>query len=101
MNDENPFPSVSHMCEALKIPESRFAQGWRLVSAVQGQITALPRSRGKVVATDGLMCLILTEDGGFYFGHYSWFMPDKTDKTEGGTKTRVSRRQTLLPDFVV
>lgn len=91
---ENPFRSVSHLCEALRLPQSRLGLGWRLVDAAQGQIIALPLSRGRVVATDGVMCVIQTEDNRLYFGHWEWFEADRQAAVAKRGKEKV------LPDFV-
>ena len=106
MSDENeisnPFPSVSRLCETLGLPESKFALGWRWVNAEIGQITAIPKSRGKVVATDGMMCIIQTEDGGFYFGHWDWFEPEGTKDVEASSAkaTRKPRKSKVLIEFL-
>lgn len=106
MNNEvsNPFPSVSRLCETLSLPESKFALGWRLVDAELGQIIGVPRSRGRVVATDGMQCIVMTEDGGFFVGHYEWFVRDEQEEEQGetssGKATRKGRKPKVLIEFL-
>lgn len=96
---ENPFRSVSHLCEALHLPQSRLGLGWRLVDATQGQIVALPQSRGRVVATDGVLCVIQTENNHLYFGHWEWFKADAVSASASTAKR--PRKERVLPDFIV
>lgn len=69
----NPFRSVSEMCEQLGLPESKFALGWRLTDYDLGAIHGLPLSRGRLAATDGIMCIIIRERLHPYVGHVGWF----------------------------
>ena len=103
MNDDiqNPFPSVSRLCETLGLPESKFALGWRLVNAAIGQVSGVPKSRGKVVATNGMMCIIQTEDGGFYFGHWNWFERDEAEEIEGASPSANRPRKPRKPKILI
>lgn len=69
----NPFRSVGELCEQLGLPESSYALGWRLTDYDLGAIRGLPMSRGRVAATDGIMCIIVRERLHPYIGHYNWF----------------------------
>ena len=106
---QTSFPSVAVMCEQLSLPESKFALGWRLVDRAQGEINGLPNSRGTLIATDGMTCLIIGEDGGLYFGHYDFFVEDVEATLDMGvdggngqsnTTKRASRKKILI-EFVV
>lgn len=103
MNNEitNPFPSVSALCEMLGLPESKFGLGWRLTDAVLGEINAIKKARGRVVATDGMMCVIVTEDNKFCFGHYSWFVPDEEENEEDETTSAKAKRKARKPKILV
>lgn len=72
-----PFSSVSQMCLSLSLPQSKFAHGWRLTNCIRGFISGLPNSYGQVVATDGMMCVILQrgqDKDRAFLGHFSWFV---------------------------
>lgn len=100
----NPFTSVSQMCERLGLPESKFCLGWRLVDVRIGELNGLPKSRGRLVATNGMQCIILTDDN-FFIGHIAWFNQDKeaVEQQQDNKPTKVvasvtkpSKRQELL-----
>ena len=59
---------LSRLLNRLGMPQAK-GQGWRLTDSEQGEINALPSFRGKVVATDGIMCIIHTENDRVLLGH--------------------------------
>jgi hypothetical protein len=85
----NPFESVVDMCRKLRIPQSKFAQGWRLITPAKvGEVQGLPESRGMVVATDGIMAVLITgeesnnelKEQSFKLVHLKWFVKDTTNE---------------------
>ena len=55
---------------------------WRMILGKdrrRGEIQGLPASRGTLVATDGIRCLIVTGTGfqSLFEGHLDWFIPEK------------------------
>ncbi len=65
------------------------AHQWRPTLRTLGQIHELPTTRGWLIATDGILCLIDREDGSIPFlGHFQWFVADKQETEKG--KQRVS-----------
>lgn len=77
----NPFSSVSHMCSTWRLPESKFAQGWRLVKSEVGEVNGLPSSRGIIVATDGMLCLVYQTEKHFFLGHNEWWQADEREES--------------------
>lgn len=55
-------------------PSGAYEQ-WRTTPRLAGEINGLPASRGVLVATNGILCLIEQADG-LYEGHLQWFEPD-------------------------
>jgi hypothetical protein len=53
---------------------------WRTTPPVQGQIHSLPTTRGKLLATNGMLCLILLPTGDVFFGHLDFFEADPKDR---------------------
>lgn len=72
----NPFRDVGDMCANLDIEQSKYGLGWRLTDYELGAIHGLPLSRGRICASDGISCVIITETG-FYIGHHAWFVVEK------------------------
>jgi hypothetical protein len=85
------FNSVSHMLEQLRLPESKLFFGWRLTNPEYGQIEGLPLSRGQILATDGMRCIILRADNSVFFGHIHWWIADDPLEQPAGTHTGTSR----------
>jgi hypothetical protein len=53
---------------------------WRwVVDQRQGQIQGLPRLRGRLVMTDGVLAILIGEDETITWVHYEWFVPDPRD----------------------
>lgn len=50
-----------------------------MTKRVLGQIRGLPESRGFLMATNGVMCVIERETLFPYQGHVEWFVPDDED----------------------
>lgn len=69
----NPHRSVAEFfaTNLMSLPRG----DWRLTDYVLGEINGLPKSRGRVVATNGIMCYIQQEYG-LYYGHYTSWTPD-------------------------
>ena len=91
-NLENPFRDVGHMCQALDLNQSKYGLGWRLTEYKLGAIHGLPMSRGRICASDGISCVIITETG-FYIGHHDWFQIEKrpwTMKVQSAKATKQS-----------
>lgn len=94
----HPFRNVSQMCETLGLAYSKFALGWRLTEYVLGSINGLPKSRGRIIATDGCMCLILQYPIKVYIGHFASFVPDEVLE-EPEPIVKKSRKEKLFEEF--
>ena len=56
---------------------------WRLIAEpCVGQINGLPKTQGIVVATNGIECLIVQENG-LVLGHNDFFVADDAPSTDG------------------
>lgn len=73
----NPWPDVFAFFAANGLPCPR--GDWRLTEYELGEINGLPKSRGRVVATNGIMCYIQTAPDCLYFGHFTAWKPDVSD----------------------
>lgn len=69
----NPHRSVAEFFADNSMPIPR--GDWRLTDYDLGEINGLPKSRGRVVATNGIMCYIQQETG-LYCGHFTAWIPD-------------------------
>lgn len=70
------FRDIAHLMQHFRVtlPD---AGKWRLVDQRLGEITGLPRLRGRVVATNGILCLIHEPVSDELFeGHFEWFTKD-------------------------
>ena len=84
----NPHRSVAEFFAANSMPLPR--GDWRLTDYDLGEINGLPNSRGRVVATNGIMCYIQQEHG-LYLGHFTAWIPDhKEPVIRQGGRARVS-----------
>jgi len=83
-----------------QIPQSKQKLGWRLVDPSQGEVNALPNTRGTMIATDGVMCIIRTEDDRVLLGHFDWFNKDKKESEQSSTAKRKTKPQ-ILEEFIV
>ncbi len=92
------FKSVSDMCMNLNLPGSKFALGWRLTEVRVGEIVGLPKSRGFIVATDGMLCIIL-QPTGHYIGHVKWFTPDEVEESEVASELKKASRMKLVENI--
>lgn len=100
--------TIESLCRALRIPQSKIGDGWRIVPAKVGEINGLPTSRGQVVATDGIRCIIIR--GGnidkILIGHLEWFRPDKEEKETRkddlsfGERMKIARKKKMQIEFV-
>ena len=73
----NPFRSIDDLWRQMRLPALK--GDWRLTEHKLGEIQGLARHRGRMVATDGIIVLILDEVGVIRDGHISWFVPDKDE----------------------
>lgn len=80
----------------------RDAYDWRLVTPNHGQINGLPNSRGILVATNGIDCLIETPVG-FYEGHIGWWQADEeTTETQKLTrKQNTEKTIKVLQEYII
>ena len=96
-----PFSSVSQLCEHFRIPQSRLAGGWRLTEPFYGEINGLPSSRGQLLATDGIICLIHTGGNSLFRGHIEFFIADKPEEQPAvsfySSKKKVTKSVSLSP----
>jgi hypothetical protein len=64
---------------AHNIPLRRITD-WRwVVDQRQGQIQGLPRLRGRLVMTNGVLAILVGEEETITWVHYDWFVPDPRD----------------------
>ena len=64
---------------------------WHFTKRIVGQVHGIPTSRGVMVATNGILCLIEQGDGKEFLGHIGWFLADKEDEQQDVKKaTKVS-----------
>lgn len=73
----NPYMDVWHFFKSNHLPSER--GDWRLTDYVLGEINGLPKSRGRVVATNGLMCYIQIAPDVLYYGHFTAWVPDEIE----------------------
>lgn len=94
----NPFASVGEMCKKLELTNSSKLNPWRLVNTELGQINGLPQSHGRIIAADGIRCVILLETGKTYIGHHAWWIPDQCTSQPNTTvpSERSTKKQTRL-----
>lgn len=78
----NPFASISELWQRLgTTPPSWLI--WRLTNYKLGMVNGIPNSRGRLVATDGVMCVILqdnidkNEDVNYFLGHISAWVDEE------------------------
>lgn len=70
---------------------------WRAASGL-GAIHGLPTSRGYLVATDGVLCTIVRDDGSVFEGHLDNFEREKQTVSSGrklSTKKTHAKRETV------
>jgi hypothetical protein len=75
---------------------------WRLGTGLSGEINGLPSMRGKLVATNGVLCALEREDGALMLGHLQHFIPDVDNEVNeliGKNKPRKSRLEKTLADY--
>lgn len=83
------------------LTQSKKLLGWRLASEQLGEIIGLPLSRGRLMATNGIDCLIETEIGTIYKGHVAFFIHDEVENEESTTtvKEPKTRAKKLMAEF--
>ncbi len=92
------YQDVSHFCSCHAMPIPKLGD-WRLVEQEVGQINGLPQSRGTVIVTDGIMCMIERLDGSLYVGHYTAWVADPKESATGGSRVRTSKSPACFADF--
>lgn len=85
------YNSVSQMLASLRLPESKLYQGRRLTDPEIGEIEGLPHSRGQLLATDGIRCIILRGDNSVFFGHIHWWIADDPLEQPSGIHTGTTK----------
>lgn len=78
--------------------------GWRKADRLYGEIHALPTMRGRLLATNGILCAIQRGDDSIVLGHYENFevdSPKDVDKIIDKSKPtkRKSRLEKTLADY--
>jgi len=91
----NPYKDVYHFFAANQMPCPR--GDWRLTEYELGEINGLPKSRGRVVCTNGIMCYIQIAPDVLYYGHITAWIPDENliEASEIAPKLTKS-----LPNFI-
>lgn len=91
----NPHRSVCEFFASNAMPLPR--GDWRLTDYDLGEINGLPLSRGRVVATNGIMCYIQQEHG-LYCGHFTAWIPDRKEPVirQGGRNRVSSGKETKI-----
>lgn len=80
----------------ITIPLREFSK-WRWLridDQLLGEVNGLPESRGRVVATNGILCYIERVDRFPFLGHYESFVPDLDQPSTailGGIKPRIHK----------
>lgn len=71
---------ASKAASALSSVKQRKNPGdWRWTKRILGEINGLPMSRGVLVATNGIICLIEQGGDSHFEGHLQWFVPDESE----------------------
>lgn len=87
----NPYRDVWHFFKENHLPS--FKGDWRLTEYELGHINGLPKSYGRVVATNGIMCYIQIAPDVLYYGHFTAWIPDEIESTKV-TSPKVSKKPT-------
>lgn len=99
----NPFTSVENMMATLRWP-IKDAQEWRLFKGGPfGEINGIPTSRGQLVATNGILCVVTQNNSSQVFiGHIDFFCKDKKERqsNKGRGKTSSTRPKKILVDYL-
>ena len=96
---ENPFGSIAELLTKLELVNLRKGEAWRLVPAEVGEINGVPNSRGMLVATNGILCIIYRSDKSLFIGHKEWWMDDevvygeKRATNHGGSSKRGAEKR--------
>lgn len=91
-----PFSSLAAFLAAYNLPGKRYGQ-WRLTDYVLGHVNGLPASRGRMVATNGIMCFIIREDRTLYEGHVQhWVHENNVEDRERSDTPLSQRKQSAL-----
>lgn len=97
--DASDIPSIFGLMGSAK-------KNWRKTDRLVGQIHGLPSMRGTIIATNGVLCAILSADSKRYLlGHIQHFVPNAPDDMDeliisGQTKQkRKNRLEKTLADY--
>lgn len=91
-----PFASLAAFLAAYSLPGKRYGD-WRLSDYVLGHINGLPASRGRMVATNGIMCFIIREDRTLYEGHVQhWVHENNVEDNERSDAPISLRKRSAL-----
>lgn len=78
----NPYANVYELFSEFGLLY-RDAKSWRLTEVTPGEILGLPDTHGNLLATNGILCLILLNKpkNGYkvFEGHLEWFIAVKID----------------------
>jgi hypothetical protein len=70
---------------------------WRwVVDQRQGQIHGLPRFRGRIVMTNGVLAILVGEDETITWVHYDWFVPDPRDSDSANRGDNLAAARSAL-----
>lgn len=73
----NPFNNLAHMTRELRVILPKPKEEWRMVNPSPiGDVHGLPGLRGIIVASNGILDLLLTPTGAVSFIHHEWFNED-------------------------
>lgn len=70
---------------------------WRLTEYELGMVVGLPKSYGRVVATNGIMCFIQTAPDVLYYGHFTAWQADESDKPISKVNNNFTPKAKKLP----
>lgn len=79
---------------------------WRLTKPCYGQINGLPHFIGCLVATNGILCYLISSGGELIQGHLDWFVKNPTEdepQLEDGTpltRHKPKRSEILTEDLI-
>jgi hypothetical protein len=89
-----PYDSLDSLCRKLRLTLPKHevkGSRWHVVNPPRlGQVHGIPNSRGFLVATDGVSCIIDRVNDQPFYGHVQWFVEEK-EETERCTTPRASR----------
>ncbi|SRR6266436_818249 len=94
----NPFDSLSELVLLYEITLPKTKSFWRLTEARLGHCPTLPSCAGLLVATDGMMAMLLRSDAELLEIHCSSFVEDQPEAAPA--KARTSRPDPALDRYL-